>query len=252
MTAPDALAKLRQPFADHQIGLLPKQVKKDDPDKGRCGGKYSADGKQCGGWHARSVHLDYVGHAALTDRLLDADLHWTWEPVAFGADGLPVIDKAGGLWIRLTVGGVTRLGYGDSQGKTGPNAVKEAIGDALRNAAMRFGAALDLWHKGDLHAAEVDRGVLGGTDASSQAPATPQGASENPAWAAEDYLAALRGTEAEAQVVGIKRDAGLAGLLDSMVTVPRGDGAEQIALGRAIELRLDWVKARNARPRDEG
>ncbi len=28
------------------------------------------------------------------------------------------------------------------------------IGDALRNAAMRFGAALDLWHKGDLHVAE--------------------------------------------------------------------------------------------------
>ena len=30
-------------------------------------------------------------------------------------------------------------------------AMKERIGDALRNAAMRFGAALDLWHKGDLH-----------------------------------------------------------------------------------------------------
>jgi len=34
--------------------------------------------------------------------------------------------------------------------------MKERIGDALRNAAMRFGAALDLWHKGDLHAAETD------------------------------------------------------------------------------------------------
>ena len=31
---------------------------------------------------------------------------------------------------------------------------KEVIGDALRNAAMRFGAALDLWHKGQLHADE--------------------------------------------------------------------------------------------------
>jgi hypothetical protein len=46
---------------------------------------------------------------------------------------------------------VSRLGYGDAQGKTGPNATKERIGDALRNAAMRFGAALDLWHKGILH-----------------------------------------------------------------------------------------------------
>ena len=31
------------------------------------------------------------------------------------------------------------------------DAMKERIGDALRNAAMRFGAALDLWHKGELH-----------------------------------------------------------------------------------------------------
>ena len=30
--------------------------------------------------------------------------------------------------------------------------MKERIGDALRNAAMRFGAALELWHKGELHA----------------------------------------------------------------------------------------------------
>jgi hypothetical protein len=35
--------------------------------------------------------------------------------------------------------------------------MKEIIGDALRNAAMRFGAALDLWHKGDLHV-ETDDG----------------------------------------------------------------------------------------------
>jgi hypothetical protein len=47
--------------------------------------------------------------------------------------------------------GVTRLGYGDAGEKKGCNAMKERIGDGLRNAAMRFGAALDLWHKGDLH-----------------------------------------------------------------------------------------------------
>ncbi|MDZ7905194.1 MAG: hypothetical protein U5N55_05030 [Cypionkella sp.] len=60
-------------------------------------------------------------------------------------------DSIGGMWIKLTVCGVTRLGYGHPDGKSGGNAVKELIGDALRNAAMRFGAALDLWHKGDLH-----------------------------------------------------------------------------------------------------
>ena len=74
--------------------------------------------------------------------------------MAFGANGLPAFDATGGLWIRLTVCGVTRLGYGNAANK--PNAdpgsrEKECIGDALRNALMRFGGALDLWHKGDLH-----------------------------------------------------------------------------------------------------
>lgn len=142
-TQKTGLQKLREPFPDHQISLLPKPTKKDAP-KGKC--------NVCGGWHGLpAVHLSYVGHAALTDRLLDCDENWTWEPVAYGSDGLPLIDQNGGMWIRLTVCGVTRLGYGDAQGKTGPDAMKERIGDALRNAAMRFGAALDLWHKGDLH-----------------------------------------------------------------------------------------------------
>ena len=41
--------------------------------------------------------------------------------------------------------------------------MKERIGDALRNAAMRFGAALDLWHKGDLHADSGPTGIDGNT-----------------------------------------------------------------------------------------
>ena len=100
------------------------------------------------------VKLAYVGHAALTDRLLDCDPAWSWEPLAMSANGLPVMDEMGGMWIKLTVCGVTRLGYGHAGSKTGGDAIKEVIGDALRNAAMRFGAALDLWHKGDLHADE--------------------------------------------------------------------------------------------------
>jgi hypothetical protein len=101
------------------------------------------------------VHLDYVGHAALTDRLLDCDPLWNWEPMGVDALGQPAFSNQG-LWIRLTVCGVTRLGFGDAQDKKGPNAIKEMIGDALRNAAMRFGAALDLWHKGDLHVEDND------------------------------------------------------------------------------------------------
>jgi len=126
---PTGLALLRVPFPAHQISYLPK-----------------------GG-----VKLAYVGHAALTDRLLDADPNWQWEPLAMAESGLPVMDDMGGMWIKLTVCGVTRLGYGHAGSKTGGDAIKEVIGDALRNAAMRFGAALDLWHKGDLHADDDTR-----------------------------------------------------------------------------------------------
>jgi len=148
---PSGLDLLRAPFPPNLISKLPKptkfqtdEVKKDFSKGVRC--------NVCGGWHhPKVVHIDYVGHAALTDRLLDADPNWNWEPVAIKPNGTPETDENGGMWIKLTVCGVTRLGYGHSDGKRGGDAIKELIGDALRNAAMRFGAALDLWHKGDLH-----------------------------------------------------------------------------------------------------
>ena len=156
------LAKLREPFEPGAIGKLPKPYRRDS-QKGEC--------RECGGYHGLpAMHLDYVGHAALTDRLLQVDPAWTWEPMATDQVGLPQFDNFGGLWIRLTICGVTRLGYGDAQGKTGANAMKEAIGDALRNAGMRFGAALDLWHKGDLWEAKEERGEV---DAPRPAPQRP-------------------------------------------------------------------------------
>ena len=140
------LAAMREPFPAKYIGKLPKGSKAQND----CPADQKVNCKICGGWHhPRIVHLDYVGHAAITQRLLDADPSWSWEPLAFDEKGLPRFDEAGGLWIRLTVAGMTRLGYGDAAGKHGPSATKEAIGDALRNASMRFGAALELWHKGD-------------------------------------------------------------------------------------------------------
>lgn len=163
------LALLREAFPEHQIGKLPQPMaKKDVMDqlpKGMC--------SVCHTYHATSkvIHLDYVGHAAVTDRLLDADPAWFWEPLAIGLDGLPVFDKKGGLWIWLTVLGVRRLGYGSAEAKSWsvPGALeKEIIGDAIRNAAMRFGVALELWHKGELHK----------TDPSTATP--PQGEEEWP------------------------------------------------------------------------
>jgi len=93
------------------------------------------------------LQLEYVSHAWVTNRLLGVDPLWTWEPVAFDDDGLPKFDDNGGLWIKLTICGVTRYGYGEPQGRDKFDMTKGAIGNAIRNAAMRFGVALDLWAK---------------------------------------------------------------------------------------------------------
>ena len=155
---PSGLDLLREPFPAHQISKLPKPTKAQT-DEVKADFKKGIRCQICGAWHhPQVVHLDYVGHAALTDRLLDADPAWFWEPAALH-NGLPAFDATGGLWIKLTVCGVSRLGYGHAAAKPmqDPGArEKEVIGDALRNAAMRFGAALDLWHKGDLHGDDAD------------------------------------------------------------------------------------------------
>jgi hypothetical protein len=116
--------KLREPFPPEAIGKLPK-----------------------GG-----TQLDYVGHAAVTDRLLQVDPEWHWAPIAYADDGGPLIrmgDKDAELWITLTVCEVTRIGVGSAPVGSFELA-KQLVSDALRNAAMRFGVALDLWSKEDL------------------------------------------------------------------------------------------------------
>ncbi len=145
----EQLAKLREPFPDNLISKLPRQT-----FKGGWDGKRKSRCQECGGWHPseNTIHLSYVGHAALTSRMLDVDPLWFYTPLALTDEGLPAFDKSGGLWIKLTICGVTRIGYGHAPSKSNPgDREKEVIGDALRNAAMRFGAALDLWHKGELH-----------------------------------------------------------------------------------------------------
>ena len=157
----ELLAKLRDPFPAHHISKLPKETKSQADARKADKSLIVWKCQVCGGAHHKdAVHLDYVGHAALTDRLLDTDMAWNWEPVAFDDRGLPAFDQQGGLWIRLTVHGVTRLGYGSAAHKPHMEVgarEKEVIGDALRNAAMRFGAALELWHKGDLHLVEEEK-----------------------------------------------------------------------------------------------
>lgn len=149
----DGFARLREPFPPEQIGKLPRLTCKDCSKKS-CQTHKKTKCKDCNAYISTAhIHLDYVGHASVTDRLLEVDPSWTWEPVAFEEDGTPKIstDLNGNpaFWIKLTVLEVTRYGVGtcDSGAFEG---LKQLVSDALRNAAMRFGVALDLWSKEDL------------------------------------------------------------------------------------------------------
>jgi hypothetical protein len=212
MTAENA-AILRKQFPPEQIGKLPR----------------------------KGITLDYVGHADTTSRLLEADREWSWEPLALDDHGLPRLDlddqgNPVGLWIKLTVCGVTRLGYGSCP-STQNDAVKVLIGDALRNAAMRFGVAIDLWAKGDRSdptienpsgpAAKASRsgyikppvitvkpGSKGGriTPAPQKPPETPQAVAEH----------AAKATTIE-QLRDVWKTATAAGMLQKEIVTPDGE-----------------------------
>jgi hypothetical protein len=167
MTEPaEGLAALRAPFNPSTVGKLPRVTCKacSNSASKHCDKHERKDCAVCGNWiSTQHIHLDYVGHAEVTDRLLSVDPAWTWEPFAVGDDGLPVVKKGASgeweLWIKLTVCGVTRIGVGSVS--TGFDAEKQLIGDALRNAAMRFGVALDLWAKSELESASDDTPIAG-------------------------------------------------------------------------------------------
>jgi len=95
------------------------------------------------------TQLDFVGHADVTKMLIEIDPNWSWEPVAFDADGLPAYRVENGFahmagW--LTVHGVRRLGIGSVMHNK-QDLLKELASDFIRNAAMRFGICLSLWTK---------------------------------------------------------------------------------------------------------
>jgi hypothetical protein len=98
--------------------------------------------------------LDYVGHAEVCERLNEVDPTWTWAP-AVGADGAPLVRRVGTeekpvleLWGTFTVLGVTRPAVGTCKADAWSGETsKELCSDIIRNGAMRFGVALDLWKR---------------------------------------------------------------------------------------------------------
>ncbi|MER5277710.1 hypothetical protein ABT025_18395 [Streptomyces sp. NPDC002809] len=169
----DALHKLREQFLPKEVRHLPRvwcQACKNSRGKG-CQNHAIVKCEKCNQKMPRNGHIDlaYVGHAEATNRLLNVDPFWDWEPLTVDERGLPQVDGYCGLWIRLTVCGMSRLGYGHAGDKTGGDAVKEVIGDAIRNAGMRFGMALDLWTSSDLEIVESGGSALD----SEEKPAAP-------------------------------------------------------------------------------
>ncbi|MEU1372023.1 hypothetical protein ABZ454_38955, partial [Streptomyces sp. NPDC005803] len=215
-----ALERLRAPFDADLISKRPQPWCKacNASETRNCKSHAKINCGKCGTWITEAhSDLDYVGHAGITDRLLSVDPTWDWEPLSVDANGLPFFDQFGGLWIKLTVCGMTRKGYGDAVGKkASPTAVKEAIGDAIRNAAMRFGMALDLWSKADLHKESEPE----------PHPAEPflERINNGRIWSSTEWL------------TGVRREADEAGQLDYQVP-----GAAGATLGKIIDGRLEHL-----------
>lgn len=145
---PEKVNKLARTIVKANNGMQPPKFK-CEPNK-RWSNEVSADGAFCGGYHARAVHLDYVGHAEITERLNEVDPFWKLEFKYHNKEtGAPMCGERGAYFV-LTVLGIERTCYGDP-GRKGLSADghKEMIGDAIRNGAMRFGCGLYLWSKSE-------------------------------------------------------------------------------------------------------
>lgn len=155
---PEQVAMLRAPFAAEAIGKLPR-----------------------GG-----AELDFVGHAAVVDRLLAVDPGWSWEPFSVDEKGCPTIvwaqdRKEAWMWGKLTVCGVTRIECGTCSSTTF-DVPKQLISDFLRRAAMRFGVALDLWSRQELHGSTSEEtAVLSAQDSVGEGVGPVRGPGARPA-----------------------------------------------------------------------
>jgi hypothetical protein len=252
----EALHKLREPFIESEIRYRPQPWCKACSDS-RTKNCQNHEKRQCRtcGQKLTTAHIDlkYVGHAEATNRLLNVDPFWDWEPLALDAQGLPQYDANRALWIRMTVCGMTRLGYGDATGKTGANAVKEIIGDAIRNAGMRFGMALDLWTSSDLEIIETGGASLDEAGSAKPTAAPTPAAAAAPKQSAPSrnemldklYLQAIGN---RSRIDALQQIAGVAkaeNVIDMEVEGPPPT-RERMTLGALIDLLLADAQAANA------
>lgn len=134
----DIWKELVKPFPKEAMGKKPQPYKRDSL-KGKC--------TECGGYHGLpALHLDFVSHAAITNRLntVAGVENWDLTPLARDEQGNPVLDKEGNLWATLTILGASKIEVGDG------SSMKDRVANALRRCGMRFGMALELWSKEEL------------------------------------------------------------------------------------------------------
>lgn len=207
------------------LATLPERFAKPDPDTLATLPKGGAN-------------LLYMGHAEVTLALLEADPCWTWEPLAFDASGLPMIDVQGNrltMWGYLTVCGLRRLCVGTCEARKG-DPEKELIGDLLRNGAMRFGIGTKLWSK----ATEADpaSSSAGGYKRGGAAQPAPASAPRNAAGVTDAQIKKMQATFTEC---GIKDRAGklayIAAVVDREVESSKDlTKAEAVAVINALEV----------------
>lgn len=208
-TKKDVWAELRKPFPKESVGKIPK-----------------------GG-----VQLDYVGHAQVTDRLNSAvgPENWSLEPLSFNIDdGTPVITLGSNnavMWCRLTVMGASKLCVGTVK-KNAFELEKELIGDALRNGAMRFGVALDLWSKDELESqhGEVKKPPV--YDRDDFQPEDARDISESEGITTE-MITKLGG---QVKLKGITDRAKIMAILNNLAKTKGGETIKDISLYQANEL----------------
>ncbi|RIH58655.1 hypothetical protein D3C59_33480 [Streptomyces sp. SHP22-7] len=92
----EALYKLREPFKPEEIRYLPRVwcgACKNSRGQGCQNHRMTKCGK-CGSRMPDGGHIDlrFVGHAEATNRLLNVDPFWDWEPLTVDERGLPTLD----------------------------------------------------------------------------------------------------------------------------------------------------------------
>lgn len=145
---------LRKPFDPKQIGKLPRKTKTGSV-----------------------IYLDYVGHAAVVDRLNTVAPDWTLTlDRVVEADG-HVLAAIG----TMTIGGKPMTEVGEPTGQnTYGQELQTALGNLIRRAAMRFGLGIDLWSKEELHGSEDSAAAGSGEKTQSAIGDTSRPAADEP------------------------------------------------------------------------